>query len=350
MILMPTYRKLHTKIIDSFDFAEMPDDFTRVFWLLLIVATDSEGRMIDSPAWLRSKMFPMRSDVNGKQIESALSWLAERGMVVRYQYDGRGYFYVKRFKDYQSGTEKEAKSTLPAPPEQLQTHSVPTPDQLQSDSVPAQELPRPSVYVSASVNESVNASESESAGLVEVRNLLETVVGIPFTPGDIETIEECETLGVTEDDIRGALKWRMDHSVRPVKTLSGLLEGIRTSRNIRVQRESANMANDPERKTDYMNDAYAGAYNQGTDPEVIRKKSAEQIKMGTVWKLWLMEVSAHVKNQIEGVRPLEYADGLLVLSVPSETIMQFVDGNLRSSLERQFMAKIEYEIQERKTA
>lgn len=151
---MPTYRKLHTKILDSYDFAEMPDDFTRVFWMLLIVVADSEGRAIDNPSWLRSRMFPLRSDVDAAQIEKTLSWLAQRGMIVRYQAEGRGYFYVMKFKEYQSGTEREAKSTLPAPPKEVSA----TPEQVMSNSGVNQELPGPAVSVS--VNESVNAYES----------------------------------------------------------------------------------------------------------------------------------------------------------------------------------------------
>lgn len=114
---MPTYRKLHTKILDSYDFAEMPNDFTRVFWMLLIVVVDSEGRAVDHPAWLRSKMFPLREDIKHEAIEAALAWLAERELIVRYAVSGRQYFYVASFKKHQTGTEKEAKSVLPAPEE-----------------------------------------------------------------------------------------------------------------------------------------------------------------------------------------------------------------------------------------
>jgi DnaD/phage-associated family protein len=156
---MPTYRKLHTRITDSFDFAEMPDDFTRVFWLLLIVIVDSEGRAIDSPAWLRSRMFPLRSDVRDEQIESAMSWLAQREMIIRYKVDGRGYFYVVKFKTYQSGTEREAKSTLPAPP-----------DLLMSKSGVSQEEGKTSSTASVPVSVNESATESERPDSLPERN------------------------------------------------------------------------------------------------------------------------------------------------------------------------------------
>jgi hypothetical protein len=127
---MPKYRQLHTKIVDSYDFNDMPDDFTRVFWLLLTVTSDSEGRSIDNPSWLRSKMFPMREDVKAAQINNAVEWLAKRGMIVRYQVSGHNYFYIPTFKSYQSGSEKEGKSVLPEPPDELPTYSEPTPEEL----------------------------------------------------------------------------------------------------------------------------------------------------------------------------------------------------------------------------
>jgi len=148
---MPQYRKLHTKIIDSYDFAEMPDDFCRVFWMLLIVSVDSEGRAMDNPAWLRSRMFPLRDDVSADHIERTLSWLANRKMIVRYQHNDRGYFYVPKFKTYQSGTEREAKSVLPGP-DLLMSCSGPNQDKITTSSTA-------SVFVV--VNESVSDSVNE---------------------------------------------------------------------------------------------------------------------------------------------------------------------------------------------
>lgn len=141
---MPKYRQLHTKIIDSFDFNEMPNDFIRLVWVLLTLILDSEGRGIDNMDWVKSRMFPIRVDVTPDQLSTAFDWLEDRKMIVRYQVKGRRYFYIPTFKDYQSGTKKEAQSLLPPPDELLQTYSRPTPE---------------AVVVAASASE----SESESA-------------------------------------------------------------------------------------------------------------------------------------------------------------------------------------------
>jgi len=119
---MPRYRQLHTKIVDSEDFSAMPDDFCRMYWMLLTIIVDSEGRAIDNPAWIRSRMFPLRDDVSIGQINSAMDWLECRGMIARYQSKGRCYFYLPTFKQYQSGLDREAKSVLPTP-DQLPTNS-----------------------------------------------------------------------------------------------------------------------------------------------------------------------------------------------------------------------------------
>ena len=120
---MPKYRQLHTKIIDSFDFNEMPDDFTRVVWMLLILILDSEGRGIDNMDWIKSKMFPLRQDVTTRKLAQVFIWLESHEMIHRYSVNDRDYFYISTFKDYQSGTQKEAKSLLPSPPEKLQRSS-----------------------------------------------------------------------------------------------------------------------------------------------------------------------------------------------------------------------------------
>ncbi len=133
--MAPKYRQIPTKTPESFDFNDIPSDFGRMFWLMLPIALDSEGRGIDNIQWLRSKLFPIREDDVTEQICSTMDWLATKGMIVRYQVDGRKYFYSLNFKTYQTGTDKEAASFLPAPPsldnltpDLLRTNSGVTPD------------------------------------------------------------------------------------------------------------------------------------------------------------------------------------------------------------------------------
>lgn len=148
---MPKYRALHLKIIDSFDFNEMPNDFFRVTWMLLTLIVDSAGRGIDNAAWIRSKMYPLREDVTPSSITAAFDWFAQRGMIVRYIVNGKNYFFIPSFDKYQSHLEREAKSILPAP-ETLMSNSGVTQEEIKRKSM---------TYESASVNEFVNVNEYE---------------------------------------------------------------------------------------------------------------------------------------------------------------------------------------------
>jgi len=127
---MPKYRKLHTKITESMDVNDMPDDFTRLVWTLLPLALCREGRCIDHPGFVRSKIMPLRSGVDGN-MKDALDWFAERGMIERYEVRGRNYFFVPTFLEYQGNTTKEAESNYPEP---LQSKSGVTPELVKSKS------------------------------------------------------------------------------------------------------------------------------------------------------------------------------------------------------------------------
>jgi hypothetical protein len=113
---MPQWRKLHTKVVESIDVNSMPDDFTRLLWVLLPTQLCREGRGQDSPAWVRARVFPLRDDVTLDMVEAALAWFAGRGMIARYQVDGRPYFQVVNWARYQGNTSRETASDYPPPP------------------------------------------------------------------------------------------------------------------------------------------------------------------------------------------------------------------------------------------
>ena len=112
---MPQWRKLHTKSTESLDLNDMPDDFTRLLWVLLPLKLCREGRGIDMPSWVKAQIFPLRSDITLEQVESALCWYHDRGMIERYQAKGRPYFQVVNWHKYQGKTEREADSPYPSP-------------------------------------------------------------------------------------------------------------------------------------------------------------------------------------------------------------------------------------------
>jgi hypothetical protein len=59
---------------------------------------------------------PLRVDVTLEQVETAVAWYAQRGMIERYCVDGRCYFQMLTFRHHQGNTSKEAESRFPPPP------------------------------------------------------------------------------------------------------------------------------------------------------------------------------------------------------------------------------------------
>ena len=134
---MPQWRKLWTKTTESLDVNDMPDDFTRLLWVLLPLALDREGRILDSVALIRSRTMPLRDDVSSDMIAAAIEWYVSREMLVRYAVDGRTYLCVPagRWKRYQGDTSREADSNHPGPEDgEVVTNSRPAHDQITTDS------------------------------------------------------------------------------------------------------------------------------------------------------------------------------------------------------------------------
>jgi len=131
---MPQWRKLYVKTTESLDINDMPDDFTRLMWVLLPLGLDREGRGLDNLSWIKAKIFPLRIDVTLEMIKTSFNWFERRGMVQRYEVEGRKYFMIPTWHNYQGSTDKEAPSSIPEPVE-FQSNSRPTPDLLQSKSV-----------------------------------------------------------------------------------------------------------------------------------------------------------------------------------------------------------------------
>ncbi len=154
---MPKWRKLHTKAVESLDINDMPDDFTRLLWVMLPLGLDCEGRGLDNPSWVKGKVMLLRTDVTSEMISGALQWYAERGMIERYTVNGRGYFWVPSFSKYQGNTIKEADSEYPPPP------SDDTPELVKSKSGASPELVQSKSSTDVDVDVDVDSEEDTGA-------------------------------------------------------------------------------------------------------------------------------------------------------------------------------------------
>lgn len=165
---MPKFRSIHTKITQSFDFNEMPDDFTRLMWVLLPLGLDCEGRGIYNASWIKSKIFPLREDITNKNITDAMNWYVSRGMVEIYEVDGHSYFWVVKFTEYQRGFEKETPSILPSPiPDQLQSNSGVVPELVQTNSPLNSQT---NTYTNSQTDTEEDAEETENPVVVSEKS------------------------------------------------------------------------------------------------------------------------------------------------------------------------------------
>lgn len=152
------YRQLHTKILDSFSVNEMPDDTARLSWALLPLILDREGRGIYLMPWIRSKLFPLRTDISFEKLQDIFNWFEQHEMIYVYEVNGHKYFCIppEIWVTYQTGTQKETKSVLPPLPENFRTISGVFPEV---------------VEVAASASESDDVSASENAFKVYEKNI-----------------------------------------------------------------------------------------------------------------------------------------------------------------------------------
>lgn len=165
---MPTWRKLHQKTTESLDINELPDDFTRLLWILLPLGLDREGRGLDNPSWIKAKIVPLRTDVTLDQIIAAVDCFAERGMLLRYQIDGRRYFAIPTWHKYQGDTSREAGSPFPPPP------ANDIPDRQTSQISPAVSAPGDRTPISRPAHDQLASNSGAAQDLLATNSRLDT--------------------------------------------------------------------------------------------------------------------------------------------------------------------------------
>ena len=164
---MPKYRKQWVKIVESYDFNDMPDDFHRVFWMLLPLQVSRDGTIPADAVLIRSKVFPLRRDVTCEQIDAALAWYAGRDMIRYYEVEGRRYLWAVNFAKYQGVTTKESASDYPAPPAQWPQDARPSQELVESRSGVGQELVESKSSTDAICNMQYAEAEADAKAVAE---------------------------------------------------------------------------------------------------------------------------------------------------------------------------------------
>lgn len=97
--------------------------FEEVFWHRLTVNCDDFGRFDARPAILKSRLFPLKTNVTDKSIKDALNTLSTVGLVTLYEHEGKPLLQLVTWGKYQRM--RAAKSKYPAPDNKI-THVADT--------------------------------------------------------------------------------------------------------------------------------------------------------------------------------------------------------------------------------
>lgn len=87
------------------------DDAACLLFAGLWTIADREGRLKDSPDWIKALIFPYKR----RPVDALLGKLAAAGFIHRYEVGGVRYIQVARFLKHQTPHAKEPASTIPAP-------------------------------------------------------------------------------------------------------------------------------------------------------------------------------------------------------------------------------------------
>lgn len=101
-------------IWESFSFAEL-SDLAKILFISLISHADDEGRGIAGAAYIKNITFPHDETRRVAEVQKALSEIALHTSTQFYQVDGREYYCLLNWTDYQK-VDKPSKSKLPPPP------------------------------------------------------------------------------------------------------------------------------------------------------------------------------------------------------------------------------------------
>lgn len=99
---------------ESFSFSEL-SDLAKILFISLISHADDEGRGIAGAAYIKNITFPHDETRRVAEVQKALSEIALHTSTQFYQVDGREYYCLLSWTDYQK-VDKPSKSKLPPPP------------------------------------------------------------------------------------------------------------------------------------------------------------------------------------------------------------------------------------------
>lgn len=126
---MPRIRTIKPEFFTSDTVSQLPLR-TRLTWIGLWTHSDDYGRSRDNVKLIKAAVWPL-DEISIRDIEIDLNTLADRGLIYRYEIEGKDYIQVSNWTEHQK-VDRPSKSPIPAPPDE--TPAQHTRDTLAKDS------------------------------------------------------------------------------------------------------------------------------------------------------------------------------------------------------------------------
>lgn len=107
---MPRARNLKPSFFTNLELSKLKHGARLLFQGLWVIA-DREGRLPDSPEWVKAMVFPYER----APVDQWLNDLAGAGFIIRYEVSEARFIQIVTFAKHQSPHLKEPESTIPAP-------------------------------------------------------------------------------------------------------------------------------------------------------------------------------------------------------------------------------------------
>ena len=89
--------------------------FEEVCFYRLIVQCDDYGRLDARPSLLKSRLFPLREDIDSDTVENAIEALERAGLVLLYEHDEQPYIQLYTWEKHQRVRNRRSKFPSPYP-------------------------------------------------------------------------------------------------------------------------------------------------------------------------------------------------------------------------------------------
>jgi len=130
-------RMLKKKVSTSKKLMELKTDSARLLWTWLLPHLDVEGKFSADPDIVKGSVVPRLKHFTSAKVEEYLLDMAENGLIVIYEVNGDRYLKFNNFAENQTlRTDREAKSSIPDPVDNVITPEVPPDSSVVTPGVP----------------------------------------------------------------------------------------------------------------------------------------------------------------------------------------------------------------------